>query len=336
VDIVRAPGHVTGLRNRRYVVTTRDNFYESRRLLLATGSLPAMPDAANLDKARETGFAVSPRELLNIPASMSTLISGGTVNDLRTAAWLAANRVSVVLTSPGKTPAEELDFDLTDWLLAKMPSVRFIPQASVVSFGAGRVTLSQPQGGTTVRCEKVVLGGRRRPGTRGMGLSGAAIALDGSGAVVTDLTGRTNLPDVFAAGDVNGRTQTALGAFLEAELCVSNMLGGHASAEYHKLPYILDCGFKAASVGKTEQSAGKKNYKSITVPILNDKEDGFVKLIQDDGERLIGAHLCHIYEDISVIYKLAKLIDKPLTEATKITPDSLISEAIVRAASTER
>ncbi|GHU86979.1 dihydrolipoyl dehydrogenase [Clostridia bacterium] len=338
VEIVRANGHVKGLRNRRYVVTTDDNFYESRRLLIAAGSIASAPDALDLEKARGDGMALSPRDLLNMPSAMKVLVLGGTLNDLRMAAWLAANKVSVTLSSPGERIAEELDGELCEWIKSsqRLGSVQYLTDAKLASLGNRRAIVSTLSGGQTVQCERVILGGRRRPATRGIGLGHAAVAMDGAGAVITDLTCRTNLPDVYAAGDVNGRSQTALGAFLEAEVCVSNMLGEHRRMAYNALPSIFRCGFSCASVGDTEESAAAKNIRavSVTVPVGGRHEDGFAKILADDGGRVIGAHLCHVYEGVSVIWALAGIIEKSGTAraaARKIMPDSLLSDAVQQA-----
>ncbi|GHV05514.1 dihydrolipoyl dehydrogenase [Clostridia bacterium] len=339
VQVIHAAGHVKGLRNRRYVVTTGEGEgYESRRLLIATGSIPSAPDSVDLSDASRKGMILSPRDLLKLPSAMGVVILGGTVRDLQMAAWLAANQVSVTLLSPTAHIAEELDDELTAWLFqtGRLGSIHSHIDAKLASVTLGRATISTSGGGQSIRCDKLVLGGRRHPATRGIGLGGAAIALDNTGAVVTDLTGRTNLPDVYAAGDVNGRTQTALGAFLEAETVVANMLGERICANYAALPVLFKCGLGAASVGDTEDSAAARGVKavSVTVPVAGRREDGFVKIVADTENRVIGAHICHQDGETGVIWGLAEIVNKALNAkaaARKITPDSLLADTAQQA-----
>ncbi|MCL2083823.1 MAG: FAD-dependent oxidoreductase [Oscillospiraceae bacterium] len=339
VDIICSAARVNGLNNNRYSVSAGERVCESRRLLLCMGSLPVIPDLPGVEKARRDGFMLTPGELLSARPPGKAVISGGAMHDLRMAAWLAACGVSVVLLSPCGRAAAELDDDISVWLSRNMDGVQFVTDAALASIDAGRVTVSERGGGRVIECDMTVIGGRRFPATRGLGLSEAAIATD-NGAVITDMTGRANLPDVYAAGDVNMRTQTALGAMREAEVCVANMLGRHESVPYHAMPSVFSGPVHAAAAGQTEAAAKSMGYRVLTsigsvCAGKGGRDEGMVKLIADENTgRLLGAHLCGRADGADVIWELAAVIEAGCDafEARRaVTPRSAFAEAAQRA-----
>ncbi len=68
---------------------------------------------------------------------------------------------------------------------------------------------------------------------------------------------KTNLPEVYAAGDVNGKSMFAHTAYREAEVAINNMLGRKRQDEIYAIPGVIYTNPEVAGVGETEQSAKK-------------------------------------------------------------------------------
>jgi dihydrolipoamide dehydrogenase len=139
----------------------------------------------------------------------------------------------------------------------------------------------------------------RKPVTEGFGLESLGVFIE-NGAVVTDEYMKTNIPGVYAAGDVNGKWMLAHAAYREAGVAVSNILGKKDRMDYGAIPSVIYTDPEAAGIGETLESALAKGYKAreTKLPMQysgrftaeNEWGGGICKLVWN-GDRLIGAHL---------------------------------------------
>ncbi len=134
----------------------------------------------------------------------------------------------------------------------------------------------------------------------GLGLEAAGVAT-GRGAIPVDNYLRSNVPHIFVAGDANGTSMLVQAAVFEGETAAENaVLGAHRTTPHHLLP---EGGFTDpdyAGVGLTEAKARERDaecavvvvpYGSVERPIIDDREQGFLKLVTDRHRELIlGAH----------------------------------------------
>jgi dihydrolipoamide dehydrogenase len=141
--------------------------------------------------------------------------------------------------------------------------------------------------------------------TEGVGLESIGVFTE-RGILVTDDKLRTNVPDVWAAGDVNGRSMLAHTAYREAEVAVNDMLGKPDPMRYDAIPSVIYTDPEAAGVGETEETATAKGMKVYVEKLpMNyagrfvaetDRQEGLCKLIFEEGtNRLVGAHLIGSY-----------------------------------------
>ncbi|MCL1820091.1 MAG: FAD-dependent oxidoreductase [Oscillospiraceae bacterium] len=330
VDVINGAGRIDGLKGRNYKIEVNGVRIETPRVLIATGSMPFIPDIPGIDTSISNGFVITPKEVLYSKLPRRVVVIGGNIRALQVAAWFAANRAAVILTLPGNSVAAELDSGVALWLRHNLRGIEYLEHSDITAINGQRVKLSTHAGRRSVECDKVVAGAKRAPAARGMGLGDIGIVIE-DGAVVTDQRCRTHLPDVYAAGDVNMRTLSAYGAFAEAEVCVANILGKHETVAYRAIPRIFNCGAAGASVGETEESARAIGLKPICAEakILGRAEEGFVKLVTDGGKRLIGAHLCG-WGGEEIIWELAAMMDSDIN-ISGLRPGSVIAETAVRA-----
>ena len=161
------------------------------------------------------------------------------------------------------------------------------------------------------------------------------------GAVVTDRCMRTNVPNVYAVGDCNGKLMLAHTAYREAEVCVNHILGIKDKIDYSVIPSVIYTTPEVASVGETEQSAKDKglNVKVVKAPMMFSGRyvaetmngDGFAKLVYDlDRKCLVGVQLIGNYAS-EMIYGAAMMLETemPVEQLKKIVvPHPTVCEVI--------
>ena len=153
--------------------------------------------------------------------------------------------------------------------------------------------------------DKVLVSIGRKPCVSGTGLAELGLYTE-RGAVVTDDCMRTNLPGVYAAGDVNGKSMLAHTAYREADVAVSHMLGEPCFMRYDAIPSVIYTNPEAAGVGETEESAAEKglDVKAVKLSMrfsgryIAEAEggDGICKVIFNKHTGgVIGAHIIGTY-----------------------------------------
>jgi dihydrolipoamide dehydrogenase len=191
-----------------------------------------------------------------------------------------------------------------------------------------------------VSAGKVLLSIGRRAFAEGLGLETIGVKME-RGAIITDAQMRTNVPGVYAAGDVNGQSMLAHTAYRESEVAIHDMLGEKDKMRYHAIPAVIYTTPEVASVGETEESALQKGFavRTVTLPLRHSGRymaeveggDGICKLVLDTtNNRLIGVHLIGSYAS-EIIYGAAMMIETEMPpEAIKeiVFPHPTVCEVI--------
>ncbi len=142
----------------------------------------------------------------------------------------------------------------------------------------------------------------RVPNSEDVGLESAGVETDERGFIKVDAHLATNIPGVYAIGDVAGRQLLAHKASHEGIVCVEHMAGvGHHTVDYGNVPNCTYCHPEVASVGLTEEQAkeqgyaievGKLPWVAIGRAVAAGHADGFVKIIRDKKySEILGAHI---------------------------------------------
>lgn len=144
----------------------------------------------------------------------------------------------------------------------------------------------------------------RRPNTESLCLDAAGIEKDDKGWIKVDNFLRTSNKNIFACGDVIGKFPLAYVGEYEAEICVENILGARKKPHYANIPLVVFSHPALGVVGITENRARRENikYKVIKSNFLKfsssyvwGDEEGFIQLIIDAEDRLIGAEVISNY-----------------------------------------
>jgi len=151
-----------------------------------------------------------------------------------------------------------------------------------------------------LNADVVLVSTGRRPFTNGLGLEKMGITMKGL-QIVTDSHYQTNIPSIYAIGDVVAGPMLAHKAEEEGIACVEIIAGKAGHVNYNAIPSVIYTHPEVACVGKTEEELKQQNvkYRKGKFPFLansrakcNDDFEGFVKVLVDaNTDRILGVHI---------------------------------------------
>ena len=255
-------------------VQRADGIYRlvGEQILIATGSAPSIPNLPGLANVPYlTSDLLSDSddpwgtELREQPRSL--LILGGGYIALELGQMFARFGTDVTLVTRGKSILSGYEPEIAEALtgILQEEGIRIVTGAQVSGVereGAGVTLSAQRHGGQhTFTAEKLLIATGRRPNTREIGLEQAGVEVDLAGAVRVDRTLRTNVPHIWAAGDVIGRETesqmaTPVGAH-DGKIAAYNAFSGESLREvdHTVIPRVIFTDPQVAVVGMTDEQA---------------------------------------------------------------------------------
>jgi len=304
-------------------VTCNGETYTGANLLICTGSEAFVPPIQGLEQVND--IILTNREILDLkelPASL-VIIGGGVIGmEFASLYNSLGSKVTVVEMLPEILGGidSELSAMLRDIYTKK--GIEFHLQAKVVKVEGNKVMFEEGGQTASVEGEKILVSVGRRAVTKGFGLENLSIELD-RGGIKTDEKMRTNVPNVYAAGDVTGFSLLAHTAMREGEVVVNNLSGREDHMRYNAIPGVVYTNPEVASVGETEESATAKGiaFKVAKLPMAysgrfmaeNEGGSGLCKILVGDkyGE-VIGVHMLG-NPSSEIIYGACLAIEQEMT-----------------------
>ena len=343
VEVVNASASIKERNSEGFVVTAADKEYVGKQILICTGSSPALPPIDGLKESLASGFALTNREVLDLPAlPKSIAIVGGGVIGLEMASYFNSCGVKVSVIEMLDHIAGPTDLEISKMLEKEYRArgVEFILGARVTSIKDKAVTYEKDGKSVVLPCDYALVSIGRRARTAGIGCENIGLKLE-RGAIVTNEYGKTNVPGVWAAGDVNGKSMLAHTAYREGEVCINNILGKKDRINYNSIPSVIYTNPEVAAVGETEESAKAKGL-DVTVETVtlkysgryiaeNEHGNGVVKLIIDNKHKnILGVHMIGTYAS-EIIYGAAMMVECEMrvTDVQKLVfPHPTVCEVI--------
>ena len=267
-----------------------------RRYLVCTGATPTEPDLAGLSATPHYTYH-NIFDLPQLPAALIVVGGGPLGMELAQAFQRLGSQVTIV--APRLLPHDDPDARAVLETVFERDGVRWLRGRAIrVERDRGETCVSLDSE-EKVRGHALLIAAGRRPNVQGLGLERAGVAYSPRGIQVDDRL-RTNVPHIFAAGDVLGREQFSHVAGWQAFEATRNaLLPGGASGQANPMAWVTFTDPEVAQVGLNEAEARKRLGESVTVTRWNiarvdrakcdDDEDGFIKLISNDRGVLIGA-----------------------------------------------
>ncbi len=343
VTLVEGRAVLAGKDGENFVVSVGDERYLAKNLILAMGSEAIVIPLPGVEEGMASGEIMTNREILDLETIPEHLvIVGGGVIGLEMAVYFASVGSEVTVIEMLDHIAGNTDRQISSLLQENLAAkgIDFALEAQVTGFAPGKIFYEQGGEKHELSCDKVLLSIGRRPRSQNVGLETLDIALNRA-AVKVDEKMRTNVPGVWAIGDLNGGIMLAHTAYREAEVAVHDMLGIEDSYSDRAVPSVIYSQPEVGAVGETSESAAAKglNYVEIVMPMNfsgrymaeNERGDGICKLLFDKEKKtMIGAHIIGSYAS-EIIFAAALMISLELdieTMRRQIFPHPSVIEII--------
>lgn len=309
VEVVNADALITGRGAEGIAIKAADTEYVAKNLLICTGSEAAVPPFPGLKEAGDV--IVTNREILALKEQPKEIvIIGGGVIGMEFAAFYNTLGTKVTVVEMLPKILGPLDDEISSMLqnIYAKRGINFCLRCKVTGIEGNTVVYEDPEGKVCrVAGDKILVSVGRRANFNGIGLEniGVELALNPAGrpcGIKVDEHMRTNIPNVYAAGDVTGFSMLAHTASREGEVAVNNILGKKDVMRYDAIPGVVYTNPEVAGVGVTEEEAKKKglDYKVVKLPMAysgrfvaeNEGGEGICKLIVGAKyHEVLGVHM---------------------------------------------
>ncbi|MCB1361252.1 MAG: FAD-dependent oxidoreductase, partial [Rhodobacteraceae bacterium] len=272
----------------------------AKHILIATGGTPFIPEPF-----RDLGGWTSNDIFLmdRLPANL--LVLGGGFIACEMASLLQGLGVQVTQMYRGAQILRGFDQDVQDHVAAALvqQGIHLEVNTDLTSLeklenGQFRATDTQ---GRTRQFEAVLFATGRVPNTAGLGLEQAGVTLDAQGAVVVDAWSQTNVPSIFAVGDVTGRIQLTPVAIREGHAFADTVFGGQSvRVDHSDIASAVFTRPEAGTVGLTEAEARAQGPVEIYMASFRPMQAAFVDaetkalfklVVCADTRRVLGCHI---------------------------------------------
>ena len=309
VTVVKSAAMIEGRSAEGITVSAEGEKYVSRNLLICAGSEAAVPPFPGLKEAGDV--IVTNREILALQEQPKELVViGGGVIGMEFAAFYntLGTNVTVVEMLPKILGPLDDEISATLQKIYEKRGIKFCLRCKVTGIEGNAVVYEDPDGNVCkAGGDKILVSVGRRANLTGYGLEnlGVDYLLNRGGkpcGIKVDEKMRTNIPGVYAAGDVTGFSMLAHTASREGEVAVNDILGKEDRMRYDAIPGVVYTNPEVAGVGLTEEQAkaSGKEFEVIKLPMAyagrfvaeNEHGEGICKLIVGKKyHEVLGAHM---------------------------------------------
>jgi dihydrolipoamide dehydrogenase len=303
VEVIKGDAMITSKVDDTITVHCNDAEYIGKNLLICTGSEAFVPPIAGLDSVKE-GYVLTNKEILALkeqPASL--VVIGGGVIGMEFASLYNSFGTKVAVIEMTSEILGGVDPELSALLreIYQKKGIEFHLDSKVVGINDSGVSFEKDDELKTIEAEKILISAGRKANVAGVGLDNIGVKLNSKGIEVDEQM-RTNVSNVYAAGDVTGFSLLAHTASREGEVVVNHICGVEDKMSYDAIPGVVYTNPEIASVGETEASALAKglSIKISKLPMAyagrfvaeNEGVNGFSKVIvNEQNNQVIGVHL---------------------------------------------
>jgi dihydrolipoamide dehydrogenase len=319
---------------------------EAEQFILATGSRPI----------QIPGFAVDQKRILDSTGGLAldavpghlVVIGGGYIGlELGIMYSKLGAKVTVVEGSPALLPGTDPELVAVVARKMKKAGIETHLEAKALGWedqgGQVHVRIATKSGEQVIACDKVLLTVGRKPNSETLGLDKAGVRVE-KGFVPVDKHQRTNVPHIFAIGDLCGQPMLAHKASREAEVAAEVIAGHKSEMDAVSIPAVIFTDPEVAYVGLQEHEAqkagrkvkvGKYGLQAHGRALAMAETDGFVKVIADAatdevlGVAVVGAEASDLISEGALALEMSAFLpDLALT----VHPHPTMGEAIMEAA----
>jgi len=281
-------------------VTVDGKNYSAERILIATGGWPSIPDIPGKE------HVISSNEVFfleKLPEKI--IIVGGGYIAVEFAGIFNGLGVDTTLLYRGPLFLRGFDQDVREFLAKEMQKkgikLKFETNIDSIEKIDNQLLATLTDGSTLVG-DQILYATGRKPNTAGMGIESLGIKLDKNAAIVVNEQYQTNIPSIYAVGDVTNRVNLTPVALAEGMFLARRLYNNETSAvEYENIPTCVFSQPNIGTIGLTEEEARDSYdqidvYKSSFTPMQHTlsgaDEKTLMKLIVDkQSDLIIGVHM---------------------------------------------
>ncbi len=317
VEVVSGAAKLLGSRK----VQVGETVYEGENIVIATGGSPFVPPIPGANQAH----VMTSKEILNVEKMPESLVViGGGVIGIEFASFFSSLGVKVDVVEMLDEIIPFMDRGQAKRFRAALRGkIGFNLGCRVTAIDGHDVKYTDKKGEEkSIPADLVLMSVGRTPNLENMGFAEAGLDFDRRG-IKTDEQQRTNLPNVYAIGDVTGKSQLAHSATRMGEVALNTICGESDRFRTHAIPWAVYSMPEIAGCGLTEEQAKEAghNIESASLPLMmsgrflaenGKKGPGQVKVIKDaDTDVLLGVHMFGAGSS-EIIYGAAVMLESEL------------------------
>ncbi|QGT98884.1 Dihydrolipoamide dehydrogenase [Candidatus Syntrophocurvum alkaliphilum] len=325
-------------------VKVNDQDINTKNIIIATGSIPVtLPIKGIENKGVLTSDEIL--EITNVPKSLA-IIGGGVIGSEFACIFNTfGSEVTVFESQPNILGMLDSEIVKRMNILLKRQGIS-VNTSTIINDIAQtenrlNINASTKKGDISLDVDMVLVAGGRRPNTNGLGVEELGINTN-NGFISVDENFATNIPGIYAIGDVTGGQMLAHVASEEGIVAVERICDIDNEVHYHAVPSCIFTLPEIATVGMSEEEAKANNisYKVGKFPfVANGKAlsmgqtDGLVKVIADDENTILGVHILGAHASDLILEATLWVKQRQKTEDIigTIHPHPTLGEALIEA-----
>lgn len=269
VSVVNGDAYIEGKSSEGIKIICNGESYYGKNLLISTGSEAFIPPIPGIDLSGD--IIMTNREILKLKECPSSLvIIGGGVIGMEFASFFNTLGTKVIVIEMLPEILGGIDFEISAMLREEYAKrgIDFKMNSKVVKIEGNKVLYEKDGKTEYAEGDKILVSVGRKAVTKGFGLENLNVEMARNGIKVDEKM-RTNVPGVFAAGDVTGFSLLAHTASREGDVVVNTISGREDIMRYNAIPGVVYTNPEVAGVGLTEEQAKEKGiaYKVAKLPM---------------------------------------------------------------------
>jgi dihydrolipoamide dehydrogenase len=347
IRVVKGTARFTSPETVAVATAAGEEVLRPRATIVATGSRPIEIPGFKFDGEK----ILSSTEALSLPSLPKRLlvIGGGYIGlELGIAMNGLGSEVTVVELLDSILPGT--DEELSQVVARAMKKRKIRALTSTKALGVAEtpdglaVEVETKKGRETIVCDKVLLTVGRKPVSDGLGLEKAGVRIGAGGFLEIDAHCRTNVPGIYAIGDVAGQPMLAHKASKEGIVAAEVIAGMKSARDFAAVPAVIFTEPEIASVGLSETQAAAKGIETVTGKfpfgangraLTLDAGDGFVKIVAEKatgvvvGLHIVGPEAAELISEGALMVEMGATLEDV---ARTIHPHPTLPETIMEAA----
>lgn len=281
-----------------HTVAVNNESYGAKHIIIATGSRAKLLPIEGINQSN----VVTSTELLEVETVPQRLcIVGAGVIGMEFASIFSSFGSQVVVVEYLKECLPMLDNDIAKRLRQSIAKrgVEFFMQSGVKAIDGNAVVFERKGKEQRVEADLILVATGRQPNVENLGLEQIGVNFSSRGIVVDDNM-QTNVPSVYAIGDVNAKCMLAHAAEFQGFRAVNHILGKSDTIRLDVVPSAIFTLPEAANVGLTEEQCKqqgmtyickKSYYRANGKALAMGQTDGMLKLLANEDGRIVGCHV---------------------------------------------